>query len=40
VADSKDRADFIKDLKGKYDGIVAIYRTFGSVEVALHAVTH
>jgi len=37
VADSKNREEFIKDLKGKYNGIVAIYRTFGSVEVALTA---
>jgi glyoxylate reductase len=35
IADSKDREAFIKDLKGKYNGVFAIYRTFGSVNVSL-----
>jgi len=35
VADSKNREEFIKDLKGKYNGVFAIYRTFGSVDVLL-----
>lgn len=33
VADSKNREEFIKDLTGKYAGVVAISRTFGSVDV-------
>ncbi|KAK9457473.1 D-isomer specific 2-hydroxyacid dehydrogenase [Dipodascopsis uninucleata] len=33
VCDSKNREEFIKDLKGKYSDIVACYRTFKSVEI-------
>jgi len=33
VADSKNREEFIEDLKGKYNGVFAISRTFGSVDV-------
>jgi len=33
VANSKNREEFIKDLKGKYNGVFAISRTFFSVDV-------
>jgi hypothetical protein len=36
VADSKNREEFIKDLKGKYNGVFAISRTFFSVDVLPH----
>jgi glyoxylate reductase len=36
VADSKNREEFIKDLNGKYNGILAISRTFASVDVCPH----
>ena len=33
VADSVDRQEFIKDLHGKYKGVIAISRTFPSTAV-------
>jgi len=34
TATAKNRAEFIDECKaGKYDGVVAAYRTFGSVEI-------
>ncbi|KAK9477126.1 D-isomer specific 2-hydroxyacid dehydrogenase [Lipomyces japonicus] len=33
VADSANREAFIKDLKGKYSDVVAVYRTFSSVSI-------
>ncbi|KAK9324159.1 D-isomer specific 2-hydroxyacid dehydrogenase [Lipomyces orientalis] len=33
VCDSANREEFIKDLKGKYSEVVAVYRTFNSVAI-------
>ncbi|KAK9459332.1 D-isomer specific 2-hydroxyacid dehydrogenase [Lipomyces oligophaga] len=33
ICDSTDREQFIKDLKGKYSDVVAVYRTFRSIAI-------